>query len=160
MYLYDYPKVSKRNNANFSDWRLFPFATGVCHRCQRHRWCSLSCEYLREFSKKIEMAVMAYSGAWGKLIHEKNQKSKISRHYPFNLSCGTVHCTAKVLRILAPNIQLIEFCWTDYKQLSLSLAMANEIRKHLLKNSIVPSLLWSTEENETKVSPRSKYLIF
>jgi hypothetical protein len=26
---------------------------------------------------------MVYSGAWGKLIHEKNQKSKISRHCPF-----------------------------------------------------------------------------
>ncbi len=24
-----YPKVSKRNNENFSDWRFFPFATGV-----------------------------------------------------------------------------------------------------------------------------------
>jgi hypothetical protein len=23
-----------------------------CHRCQRHRWCTLSWEYLREFSKK------------------------------------------------------------------------------------------------------------
>jgi hypothetical protein len=44
----------------------------------RHRWCTLSREYLREFSKKFEMAVMVYSGAWGKLKHEKNQKSKIS----------------------------------------------------------------------------------
>jgi hypothetical protein len=35
-------------------------------------------EYLREFSKKFEMDVMLYSDAWGKLIHEKNQKSKIS----------------------------------------------------------------------------------
>jgi hypothetical protein len=43
-----------------------------------HRWCTLSREYLREFSKKFEMAVMVYSDAWGKLIHEKNQKSKIS----------------------------------------------------------------------------------
>jgi hypothetical protein len=28
--------------------------------------------------EKFEMAVMVYSDAWGKLIHEKNQKSKIS----------------------------------------------------------------------------------
>ncbi len=27
---------------------------------------------------------MVYSGAWGKLIHEKNQKSKIFWHCPFN----------------------------------------------------------------------------
>jgi hypothetical protein len=43
----------------------------------------LSCEYLREFSKKFETALMVYSGAWGKLIHEKNQKQKISWHCPF-----------------------------------------------------------------------------
>jgi hypothetical protein len=31
-------------------------------------------EPLRKFSKKFEMALMAYSGAWGKLIHEKKTK--------------------------------------------------------------------------------------
>ncbi len=30
---------------------------------------------------------MVYSGAWGKLIHEKNQKQKISWHCPFKWSC-------------------------------------------------------------------------
>jgi hypothetical protein len=39
---------------------------------------TFSCEYLREFSKKFETPLMVYSGDWGKLIHEKNQKSKIS----------------------------------------------------------------------------------
>ncbi len=34
--------------------------------------------YLREFSKKFETTLMVYSGAWGKLIREKNQKSEIS----------------------------------------------------------------------------------
>jgi hypothetical protein len=56
----------------------------ICHRCQRHRWCTLSFEYLREFSKKFETALLVNSGAWGKLIHEKKQKSKISWHCPFN----------------------------------------------------------------------------
>jgi hypothetical protein len=46
----------------------------ICHWCQGHRWCTLSCEYLCEFSKKLETALMVYSVAWGKLIHEKNQK--------------------------------------------------------------------------------------
>jgi hypothetical protein len=41
------------------------------------RWCTLNCEYLREFSKKIEIVLMEYSGAGGKLIHERNQKQKI-----------------------------------------------------------------------------------
>jgi hypothetical protein len=55
----------------------------ICHRCQRHRWCTLSCEYLGEFSKKFETVIMGYSEAGGKLIHEKNLKSKISWHCPF-----------------------------------------------------------------------------
>ncbi len=45
---------------------------------QRHRWSTLSCEYLREFSKKFETVQKGYSGAGGKLIDEKNQKQKIS----------------------------------------------------------------------------------
>jgi hypothetical protein len=39
---------------------------------------TLTCEYLRKFIKKFEMVLMRYSGAGGKLIHEKNQKQKIS----------------------------------------------------------------------------------
>ncbi len=36
----------------------------------------MSCEYLREFSKKFETALMVYSGAWGKLIHKKIRSRK------------------------------------------------------------------------------------
>jgi hypothetical protein len=43
---------------------FFPFATGT------YWWCTLSCEYLRKFSKKSETALMGYSGAWENLIHE------------------------------------------------------------------------------------------
>ncbi len=32
---------------------------------------TLSCEYLREFSKKIKTVLMGYSSIGGKLIHEK-----------------------------------------------------------------------------------------
>ncbi len=45
------------------------FATSV-----NSRWCTLICEYFRKFLKKFEMALMGYSGGWGKLIHEKNPK--------------------------------------------------------------------------------------
>jgi hypothetical protein len=38
----------------------------------------MTCEYLREFSKKFETVLMEYAGAGGKLIHKKN-KSKNSR---------------------------------------------------------------------------------
>ena len=55
----------------------------ICHRCRWYRWCTLACDYLREFSKKFETVLMQYSGAGGKLIHQKNQKQKISWHCPF-----------------------------------------------------------------------------
>ncbi len=42
-------------------------------------------DFIREFLKKFETAWMVYSGALGKRIHEKNQKSKISWHCPFTL---------------------------------------------------------------------------
>jgi hypothetical protein len=54
----------------------------ICHRCQRHRWCTLSWEYLRKFLEKFETVLMGYSKAWGKLIHEKTLKSKVSWHFP------------------------------------------------------------------------------
>ncbi len=45
----------------------------ICHRCRWYRWCTLTCEYLREFLKKFETVLTQYSGAGGKLIHQKNQ---------------------------------------------------------------------------------------
>ncbi len=48
----------------------------ICHKCRSHRWCTLSCEYSCEFSKKFEIAFVGYSGAWGKLIHEKSWSLK------------------------------------------------------------------------------------
>jgi hypothetical protein len=68
---------------NLPPLSLIPAANLPPVRCRWYRWCILSCEYLREFSKKFETALMVYSGAWGKLIHEKNQKQKISWHCPF-----------------------------------------------------------------------------
>jgi hypothetical protein len=43
----------------------------ICCRCQLHRWCTFSCEYLRKFSKKFETGQVVFSEAWAKLIHLK-----------------------------------------------------------------------------------------
>ncbi len=40
--------------------------------------------------KKIQMTLMLFSGAWGKMIHEKNLKQKISWHCPFKDSIGAI----------------------------------------------------------------------
>ncbi len=60
----------------------------ICQGCQGHRWCTLSCEYLREFSKKFETALLIYSGAWGKLIHEKNRSRKSRGTVPLSPAMG------------------------------------------------------------------------
>ncbi len=66
------------------------FATSIndkiCRRCHWYRWCTLTCEYLRGFMKKFEMALMLFSGACEKIIYEKNLNQKISWHCPFNSS--------------------------------------------------------------------------
>ncbi len=54
--------------------------------CCWYRRCTLTCEYINEFPKNFEMILTLYSGAWGKMIHEKNLKLKISRHCPFKTS--------------------------------------------------------------------------
>jgi hypothetical protein len=50
----------------------------ICRLCHRYRWCTLTCESLRGFSKKFEKTLMLFLGAWGKMIHEKNLKQNIS----------------------------------------------------------------------------------
>ncbi len=46
-------------------WKFFWLKIfSICHRCQRHRWCTLSCEYISEnFAKKFKMAQMVWSGS-------------------------------------------------------------------------------------------------
>ncbi len=48
----------------------------VLQICRRWRMCTFTCEYLRKFLKKIEITLLLFSGAWGKMIHEKNLKQK------------------------------------------------------------------------------------
>ncbi len=36
----------------------------------------MTCDYLRKFSKKFETVLMQYSGAGGKLIHQKKPEAK------------------------------------------------------------------------------------
>ncbi len=92
------PKGAQTKLLKFFCLKIF----SICHRCRWHRWCTLSREYLREFSKKFEKAVLVYSDASGKLIHEKNQKSKISWHCPFKLSVTRVNASRRVRSCSAP----------------------------------------------------------
>ncbi len=40
----------------------------ICHQCQWHQWCTLSCEYPANLATKFEMALMVYSGAWRRYL--------------------------------------------------------------------------------------------
>jgi hypothetical protein len=55
---------------------MFLFLAGVLDTAEEHLLANR--EYLREFSKKFKTVLMGYSGARGKLIHEKNLMLKIS----------------------------------------------------------------------------------
>ncbi len=46
----------------------------------------MSCEYLREFSKKFETVLMGHSEAGGKLIDEKNQSEKSRDTVPLTVT--------------------------------------------------------------------------
>ncbi len=63
---------------NFSDWKSFLFATGVNEIGSAPWAANISANF-----RKFKTAPMGYSGAWLKLIHEKNLKSKISLNVHF-----------------------------------------------------------------------------
>ncbi len=48
----------------------------ICLPVSWYRCCTLTCKYLREFLKKFKTTLMGYSGAGGKLIHEKKPEAK------------------------------------------------------------------------------------
>ncbi len=83
---------------------LPPVSLTPGRRCRWYRWCTLACEYLREFSKKFKTVLMWYSGAGGKLIHEKTGSKKsrdtvaLSRH--FVLIRTTSRCTEAASLVL------------------------------------------------------------
>jgi hypothetical protein len=67
----------------------------ACLRNLRICDCRLSPRICR-FKKKVAWpSLQIYSGAWGKLIHEKNLKLKIWWHCPFKLSACTKLCKVK-----------------------------------------------------------------
>jgi hypothetical protein len=69
----NFPPVSITPAANFAtsdnrgDIHKTRCTTGVVDTCG-----TLTCEYLRECSKKLEMTLTLFSGVWGKMIHQKN----------------------------------------------------------------------------------------
>jgi hypothetical protein len=54
------------------------FTTGVLIPVTNLPPVQLTFEYLCNFLKNFVMTLMLFSGAWGKMIHEKIQKQKIS----------------------------------------------------------------------------------
>ncbi len=103
------PPVSLIPVANLPPVSLIPAA--ICHRCHWHRWqvchgcrwhwwCTLTCEYLREFSKKFETVLMGHSGAEGKLIHKKTRSKKSRDTVPLSLDSSWFMKPWKITRCM------------------------------------------------------------
>ena len=61
----------------------------------------MTCEYLREFSKKFETVLMEYSGAGGKLMYEKNRSKKIGDTVPLSKPMRTLLWYSSLFPIFA-----------------------------------------------------------
>ncbi len=82
MYLYVNSTIQRGSNKITKAFLIEDFS--ICQQCQWHRpLVYLGLRIFPRILEKFEMALMVYSGACGKLIHEKNLKSKISWHCPF-----------------------------------------------------------------------------
>ncbi len=55
------------------------FVLIICHRCIWYRWCWLANRSVN--FRKIRNGTHFFSGAWGRMIHEKNLKQKILWHW-------------------------------------------------------------------------------
>jgi hypothetical protein len=55
--------------------------------------CVLTCEYLREFSKKIELTIMLFSGTWGRWFMKKPESKKSRDTVPLRGKLGETQTT-------------------------------------------------------------------
>ncbi len=56
-----------------------------CCRCRWYGWCTLTCEYLCEFSKKFETVLGGNSGAGGNWFMKKTRSKKSRDTVPLNV---------------------------------------------------------------------------
>jgi hypothetical protein len=109
------------------------FATGLGTR-----------ESPRIFEKtKFKTILMGCSGAWGKLIHEKNLKSKISWHCPFKqpktvggggLRCSWFYGSAVWYCLFLPLVQFYNEVLSEYSHSLYNILHATryDVRVHVL----------------------------
>jgi hypothetical protein len=103
------------------------------HRYQRHRWqiCPRCQRHRRQFSKKFETDLMVYSGAWGKLIHEKTRCRKSRDTVSLSLLPGQVkhdRCQFPSMFMIFSNIHSLSantfpvghYSYTQRRSLALS----------------------------------------
>ncbi len=75
------PKGDQTKLLKFFRLQIF----SICHWCRWHRWQTLSCEYLREFSKKFETVLKEYSGAGGNWFMKRTRSKKSRDTVPLRL---------------------------------------------------------------------------
>ncbi len=102
----------------FADWQFADLQfvdqwKEICGLAHLRNLRICDCVSLRIFGFKKPVVwppLQIYSGAWGKLIHEKNLKSKILWHYPFKLSFA---CT-KLYQVKAADSRFLSLPTGNY----------------------------------------------
>ncbi len=80
-----------------------------CHPCQRHWWCTLSCEYFPEFSKKFNMT-QGLGGNWlRKITLSRNSQGTV----PLNDFHLSVYFCVNVLSLYLGATSWADFCHAD-----------------------------------------------
>ncbi len=112
-------------------------------RCQRHRWCTLSCKYLCEFSTKFKTAILGYSGAWGNLIQEKNLSQKSRGTVPLKNFCFFLHLENTVVTTKGFSVPkqraLVIKCCTKVTQTACMAQQVIAIRRAFLYSDPEPA---------------------
>ncbi len=75
------------------------------HQCSWYRWCTLTPISPRIFNPNV------LSGAWGKMIHQKNLKQKILWLCPFNPTVKDKTIEHKALFFLSKTLKFIRPQW-------------------------------------------------
>ncbi len=103
------------------------------------RWCTLSCEYLREFSKKFETVHKEYSGARGNGFMEKTWSRKSRDSVP--LSNAMVFKCVSII----PYLWLV-YNWSVCSNLVLTAHVKyrnSQVSSNILITFIILSIFWS-----------------
>ncbi len=99
------------------------------HRCRWYRWCTLTCEYLFEFSKNFENAPFVIVRGLEEDYLWKNLKQKISWHCPFKKftksGSGLRSCAISAYIAMVPQCMKVYMLSENVKEICMYILLAD-----------------------------------